>query len=56
MLRLLTIVLLLSSCGDERPPSPTAQESEQLNAAEDLLDAEAVNATGPEDRSSGPAQ
>ena len=53
---LLTAVLLLSACGDDRPPAPTAEQSDQLNEAEDLLNAEAEHEKGPEDRSSGLSQ
>ena len=38
---LLSIVLLLQACGDDRPPAPTAEQSDQLNEAEALLNAEA---------------
>ncbi|HUE79242.1 MAG TPA: hypothetical protein VMN38_06390 [Sphingomicrobium sp.] len=37
----ITIVLLLAACGDDRPPAPTAEQSDQLNEAEELLDREA---------------
>jgi hypothetical protein len=55
MNRILLPLLLLTACGDDRPPAPTAEESDQLNEAEELLDAEAANQEGPEDRSPGPS-
>jgi hypothetical protein len=33
----LPALLFLAACGDDRSPSPTAEESAQLNEAEDLL-------------------
>jgi hypothetical protein len=55
-------LLLLTGCRDHRPPAPTAEQSQQLNDAEDMLnDAEdmlnatAHNEEGPEDRSPGPS-
>ena len=53
---LLPILLLLVACGDERPPGPTAAQAEQLNEVEKLLNQEAENQKGPENRSSGPSQ
>jgi hypothetical protein len=38
-----------------RPPAPTAEESEQLNEVEELLNEEAAKEEGPEDRSPGPS-
>jgi hypothetical protein len=38
---LLSLALALSACGDDRPPGPTAEQSDQLNAAEEMLNAEA---------------
>ena len=35
---LLTPLLLLAACGDDRPPAPTAEQSDQLNEAEAMLD------------------
>jgi hypothetical protein len=52
---LVPILLLLASCRDDRPPAPTAEEAEQLNEVEDLLNQEAENQEGPEDRSPGPS-
>ncbi|MEO5773533.1 MAG: hypothetical protein ABIQ32_05375 [Sphingomicrobium sp.] len=40
--------LLLCSCGDERPPLPTEEQSDQLNEAEDML-----NQTSQANESSG---
>ena len=48
------LVLTLSACRDERPPAPTAEQSAQLNEAEELLNQQAAKEKGPEDRSSGP--
>ena len=31
-------MLMLAACGDERPPAPTPEQSEQLNEAEAMLD------------------
>lgn len=33
----LLFALLFCACGENRPPAPTAEEAEQLNEAEDLL-------------------
>ena len=53
---ILSALLFLAACRDERPPAPTAEQSDQLNEAEDLLNAEAAKEKGPEDRSPGPSQ
>jgi len=50
----LLLTFILAACGAERPPAPTPEESDQLNQAEELLNAEAANEKGPEDRSPGP--
>jgi hypothetical protein len=48
MLCLLIGLAVLASCGDDRPPAPTREESDQLNEAEKLLNeqAEAENSAG----------
>jgi len=50
-----SVLLLLAACKDERPPAPTAEQSQQLNETADLLDNLAANEEGPEDRSPGPS-
>jgi len=56
MRQLLVVVpLLLSACHRDAPPAPTAEQSAQLNEAEDMLNAEAANEEGPADRSTGPS-
>ena len=47
--------LVVASCRDQHPPQPTAEQSAQLNEAEDLLDNMAANEEGPADRSTGPS-
>ena len=48
------MLLLVAACRSEKPPGPTAEQSAQLNDAENLLDA-AANEEGPTDRSAGPS-
>jgi len=56
MRQLLVVVpLLLSACHRDGPPAPSAEQSAQLNEAEDMLNAEAANEEGPADRSTGPS-
>jgi hypothetical protein len=52
---LLLAALSLTACGDDRPPAPTAEETAQLNAAEDLLNQEAAKEKGPESDLPGPS-
>ena len=47
--------LMLLGCRKEEPAAPTAEQSRQLNEAEDMLNAEAANEEGPADRSTGPS-
>ena len=46
--------LLLVACKDQRPPSPTAEQSRQLNETEDMLN-NMANEEGPADRSASPS-
>ena len=48
-------LLILSACGKEQPAGPTAEQSAQLNEAEDMLNDVAANEEGPADRSAGPS-
>jgi hypothetical protein len=51
---LILSLLLLCSCREQRPASPTAEESAQLNEMENSLNAMG-NEEGPADRSTGPS-
>jgi hypothetical protein len=46
--------LLLTACHKDVPPGPTAEQSNQLNEADDMLNSLAANEKGPADRSTGP--
>jgi hypothetical protein len=56
---LIACLLMLSACHKDEPPAPSAEQSAQLNEAEDMLNGiagdRARNEEGPEDRSSGPS-
>ena len=52
---LIALLLLVAACRDERPPQPSAEQSDQLNDAEDMLNSMAQNEEGPADRSAGPS-
>ena len=43
---ILLMTLLLAACGEDRPTAPTAEEAEQLNEVEDLLNEQAEAETG----------
>ena len=47
--------VILCACRDQRPPAPSAEQSQQLNEAENMLDNLAANEEGPADRSTGPS-
>jgi hypothetical protein len=55
MVALAVPLLLCGACHKDRPPAPTAQQSAQLNDAENMLNAMAQNEEGPADRSAGPS-
>jgi hypothetical protein len=42
-------LLLLAGCGKEKPAAPTAQQSAQLNEAENMLNEAAANEAGNSD-------
>ncbi|MFL6764447.1 MAG: hypothetical protein ACJ8FO_04545 [Sphingomicrobium sp.] len=42
------------ACHENRPPAPSPEQNQQLNEAEDMLNAMA-NEEGPADRSTGPS-
>ena len=49
------MIVLLAACGDEAPPSPTAEQSSQLNEMDASLDALSENEEGPEANASDPS-
>ena len=49
------MVLLLAACHERRPPAPNAEQSAQLNDAEDMLNNMASNEEGPEANAPGPS-
>jgi hypothetical protein len=49
------VLLAIAACKDQRPPAPTAEQSRQLNDAEEMLNSMANNKEGPADRSTGPS-
>jgi hypothetical protein len=48
-------LLFAASCNDRSPPAPTAEQNQQLNDAEQMLNELAKNEEGPADRSTGPS-
>ena len=48
-------ILLLTACHERRPAAPTAEQSDQLNDAEGMLDNMGQNEEGPETNASGPS-
>ena len=51
---LLLCAVLLGACHKDQPARPTAEQSAQLNEAEDMLNGVAANEEGPE-QSPGPS-
>jgi hypothetical protein len=49
------LLLELCACHKEQPATPTAEQSAQLNEAEDMLNGVAANEEGPADRSASPS-
>jgi len=47
--------LLLVACKEQRPPTPTQEQSAQLNEAENMLNAEEANEEEPKTNASQPA-
>jgi len=52
---LLVLLVLVAACRKDEPPAPTAQQSAQLNDAEDMLNAMSNNEEGPEANAPGPS-
>jgi hypothetical protein len=52
---LFAAALLLVACRKDKPPAPTAEQADQLNEAEAMLNAMDRNEEGPTDRSAGPS-
>jgi hypothetical protein len=53
---ILCLFLIATACHREQsPPTPTPEQSDQLNEAEDMLNDLAANEEGPADRSTGPS-
>ena len=52
---ILCALLLAGSCKDNRPPQPSAEQSQQLNEAEDMLNDMAQNEEGPEANAPSPS-
>jgi hypothetical protein len=51
---LLALLLLPGACRDQHPPAPTAEQADQLDEAEAMLNDLASNEEGPE-QSPGPS-
>ena len=54
-LALILLLTLTPACRDQRPPAPTAEQANQLDEAEAILNNLATNEEGPADRSTGPS-
>jgi hypothetical protein len=54
--RTLVLALVLAGCRNDGPPAPTAEQANQLDDAEAMLNDLAANEEGPTDRSAGPSK
>jgi hypothetical protein len=54
LLLLATALALLSACKNDRPPAPTADQSDQLNEADSMLN-DLANEEGPEANAPSPS-
>ena len=52
----LSLILLATACGDDRPPAPTAEEAERLDETEAMLNNVAQTQEGPETDVPGPSK
>jgi len=51
---ILCLLLIAGGCRDQRPPAPTAEQSNQLDEADRMLN-DVANEEGPEANASGPS-
>ena len=51
-----SLLLLAVACRKDEPPTPTAEQSDQLNEAEDMLNGMAQNEEGPEANAASPSK
>ncbi len=51
----LAALLSLAACHEQAPPTPSAEQADQLNDAEAMLNGVDQNQEGPADRSTGPS-
>jgi hypothetical protein len=54
-LALPVLFLLAAACRKDEPPAPSAQQSAELNEAEDMLNGMAQNEEGPEANAPSPS-
>jgi hypothetical protein len=47
MRKVVFAMLLLAACSEQRPPAPTAEQNDQLNEAEAMLNEEGPEAEAP---------
>jgi hypothetical protein len=52
---LIALTLALGACRKDQPPAPTAEQADQLNEAEAMLNAMDRNEEGPEANASSPS-